>query len=147
MGRFGLSAPATPNLGAAATMVQSVLDGSSPMVKVSYEDLMTPGVQESLAQLEPLLPAYGLTTVAAPDGGGIIFDPTKYDPKTGQTIKPQAVGAAPAPTTPPAPPSAGDPATVVGTSDVNAERAKAIQPPPPSSTQSGLLGRMTTRAY
>lgn len=149
MQSLGLAPPPAPDLGAAATFVSPVLDGSKPFVIVTKEQMATPGVLESLAALEPVLPSFGLTTLPTPDGGGVIFDPTKYDPKTGKTTKPQttpspkaqlAAASAPAPT-------GGNPNTVVGTAAVNAERAKATLPQPSTSPQGGLLGKMITRAY
>lgn len=153
---FQPEAVTPPTSGAKALeMLRPLTDGGQPAIKLPAAAMDDEELLNSFAAVEKFLPSMGLSVAETPDGGAVVFDPTKFDPKAMRPTAPAGTPAAknekaapvPAPEQSPPPPiGGGNPDAVQGQRQVNEQRAKNLEAPPPSEGQ-GFLGKMLKRAY
>jgi len=148
--RIGAARPPV-DTGLAAGLLKPVIEEGKPVVHLPAAALIDPTVSESLGKMDAFLPAMGLATMKAPDGGLFVFDPRKADPKdlaAGKIVS--SSPAANTPATPAAPQPAlvagGNPTVAGGSVKVNQERSMSMQNPSPAEGK-GMLGVITKRAF
>lgn len=147
---LGVPKPAPePDAGPASSFLKPITDEGKPFVHVPASAMDDPALLGSFVKLEPFLPAMGLSVMEAPDGGAIVFDSSKVDPKailSGSAERKRLPVEKTEGGSDAAPQAPSNPGIAAGQKPVNQERARAFEDGP-ASLGSQFLASMTKRAY